>query len=250
MKAEINWQNSKWKIDLAKPLSIAIPIKDGDQNPNCYFSEHVKFETIKGDGFIGSIKHGGTVNHKKIIVSPHGNGTHTECYGHITNSDAVIADQLIDYMHVAQLISVSPTSKGEDQVIEKSVIENVSLQPGIKALIIRTLPNEISKLKQNYSGKNPAYLSYQAMQLIVDYGIEHLIVDLPSVDKEQDEGKLLSHKTFWQTEYNVRKNATITELAYIPESISDGVYLLNLQVLPIHLDVSPSNPVLFALIQL
>ena len=88
------------------------------------------------------------------------------------------------------------------------------------------------------------------MQDIVDHGIEHLVVDLPSVDKEQDEGKLLSHKTFWQLENSIRKNASITELAFISESISDGTYLLNLQVLPIHLDVSPSNPILFALIQL
>jgi kynurenine formamidase len=130
------------------------------------------------------------------------------------------------------------------------MFENIFLQPGVKALVIRTMPNTLSKLTQNYSGTNPPYLSHQAMQIIVDHGIEHLIVDLPSVDREQDNGKLVAHKTFWQTENVIRENATITELAFIPDSVSDGIYLLNLQVLPIHLDVSPSNPVLFALIQL
>jgi len=250
MKAVINWHSSKWEVNLAKPMSLAIPLKDGDQNPNCYFSDQVKFDPIKGDGFIGSIKHGGTVNHKKITVSPHGNGTHTECYGHITDSDAVIANQIADYMHVTQLITVSPITEDADQVIDKSLFENIVLQPGIKALVIRTIPNTLSKLTQNYSGTNPPYISHQAMQIIVDHGIEHLIVDLPSVDKEEDEGKLKAHKTFWESENDIRKNATITELAYIPDSVSDGIYLLNLQVLPIHLDVSPSNPVLFALIQL
>jgi len=250
MKAEITWQNNKWEVDLAKPLSIAIPIKEGDKNPNCYFSDQVIFETIKGDGFIGSIEQGGMVNHKKIIISPHGNGTHTECYGHITNSDAVIANKLNDFMHIAQLITVSPIRNDGDLVIDKSIFDDIPLLPGIKALVIRTIPNDTSKLNWNYSGTNPPYLSLQAMQFIVDHGIEHLIVDLPSVDKEQDEGRLASHKTFWQIEKAVRENASITELAYIPDSISDGVYLLNLQILPIHLDVSPSNPQLFALIQL
>lgn len=250
MIAEINWQDKKWEVNLGEPLPISIPIKEGDQNPNCYFSDEVRFETITGDGFVGSIKQGGRVNHKKIIISPHGNGTHTECYSHITDSDAVIANQLKDYLHVAQLVSVHPIKKDEDLVIDESVFEKISLEPGIKALVIRTLPNDSIKLNKNYSGTNPPYLSERVIQLIVDHGIEHLIVDLPSVDREQDDGKLLAHKTFWQLEKKVMENATITEMAFIPDSISDGVYLLNLQILPIHLDVSPSNPILFALIQL
>ena len=250
MKAEINWQDKKWEVNLGEPLPISIPIKEGDQNPNCYFSDEVMFETITGEGFVGNIKQGGTVNHKKVIISPHGNGTHTECYSHITDGDAVIANRLKDYLHIAQVISVLPINKDDDLVIGQSVLENISFEPGIKALIIRTLPNDLTKLKKNYSGTNPPYISDKAMQLIVDHGIEHLIVDLPSVDREQDEGKLLAHKTFWQLENKVRENATITEMAFIQDSIADGVYLLNLQILPIHLDVSPSNPILFALIQL
>lgn len=250
MKAEINWHDKKWEVNLGESLPISIPIKEGDQNPNCYFSDEVTFETITGEGFVGDIKQGGTVNHKKVFISPHGNGTHTECYSHIAESDAVIADQLKDYFHVSQVISVCPINKDDDLVIDQSVLKNISLEQGIKALIIRTLPNDLSKLNKNYSGTNPPYLSDKAIQLIVDHGIEHLIVDLPSVDKEQDEGKLLAHKTFWLLGKKVRKNATITEMAFIRDSITDGIYLLNLQILPIHLDVSPSNPILFALIQL
>ena len=151
MKAEINWQNKKWEVNLDDPLPISIPIREGDQNPNCYFSDEVKFETITGDGFVGNIKQGGTVNHKKVIISPHGNGTHTECYAHVTDSDAVIANQLKEYLHVAQVISVEPISKDDDLVIDQSILENISLETGIKALVIRTLPNDLIKLKKNYS---------------------------------------------------------------------------------------------------
>jgi kynurenine formamidase len=247
MKAQIKWQDKLFETNLANPMSIAIPVQDGPQNPNCYFADPVKFEVIKGDGFVGSIKLGGTVNHQKITISPHGNGTHTECYGHITDSYAFIATQLQGHFHIAQLISVKPSEKNKDLVIDHTGFDKSLLKPGINALIIRTLPNTLNKLQHNYSGSNPAYFTKEAMQSIVDHGIEHLVTDLPSVDKEQDEGKLAAHKTFWQLDDQIRKNATITELAYIANNIVDGLYLLDLQILPLHMDASPSNPILYSL---
>jgi hypothetical protein len=65
-------------------------------------------------------------------------------------------------------------------------------------------------------------------------GIQHLLIDLPSVDKEKDEGKLLAHKAFWNvTDVNdlnldARLEATITEMIYVPDNVADGSYLLNL----------------------
>ena len=247
MKAQFKWQGKFLEANLANPLSISIPIKDGTQNPNCYFAEPVKFEVIKGEGFVGSIRLGGLVNHQKLTISPHGNGTHTECYGHITDSDAVIASHLQEFLHVAQLISIIPSENSGDMVIDKSTLEKKSLAPGVKALIVRTMPNTPRKLHHNYSGSNPAYFTKEAMQSIVDHGIEHLVTDLPSVDKEQDEGKLIAHKVFWQLEGAIRINTTITELAYVENNIEDGIYLLDLQVLQLYMDASPSNPILYSL---
>jgi hypothetical protein len=85
------------------------------------------------------------------------------------------------------------------------------------------------------------------MEWIVANQIEHLLVDIPSVDKEQDEGKLLAHKSFWQFPFNTRKNATITELIYVPNHIPDGYYLVNLQYYPFPMDASPSRPLIYAL---
>jgi kynurenine formamidase len=247
MKIQLKWQSEILVADLTKPISIAIPLKNGAENPNCYFAEPVKFEVIKGDGFIGSIKLGGSVNHQKISLSPHGNGTHTECYAHITDTTATIATQLDKHFQIAQVISVQPLAQGEDLVIDRSVLQNTPLIADIKALIIRTLPNTTEKLTRNYSGSNPPYFAQEAMQLIVDHGIGHLVTDLPSVDREQDEGRLSAHKTFWQVENDIRQNTTITELAFIPNFVADGLYLLDLQILPLDLDVSPSNPILYSL---
>ena len=66
-----------------------------------------------------------------------------------------------------------------------------------EALVIRTLPNSASKLSKKYSHTNPPFLAEDAAGFICESGIQHLLIDLPSVDKEKDEGKLLAHKAFW-----------------------------------------------------
>ncbi len=45
--------------------------------------------------------------------------------------------------------------------------------------------------------------------------MKHLLIDLPSVDKENDQGKLLAHKAFWDYNGEQRMDATITEFVYI-----------------------------------
>ena len=116
---------------------------------------------------------------------------------------------------------------------------------GIDAVIIRTLPNESTKMLRNYSGQNPPYLEPEICRILCKKNIHHLLVDLPSLDPEQDEGKLLAHKEFWGKNPSRWKESTITELAFIPNSIKDGVYLLNLQVINLQMDAAPSRPILY-----
>ena len=72
-----------------------------------------------------------------------------------------------------------------------------------------------------------------------------MIIDLPSVDKEQDDGLLSFHHKFWNIPNDPIMDRTITELAYIPNSVLDGSYLLNLQIAPFENDASPSRPILY-----
>ena len=81
-----------------------------------------------------------------------------------------------------------------------------------------------------------------------------MLVDLPSIDRVFDDGKLSNHRKFWkiddgafETNQNSRINSTITELIYVPNKIKDGNYLLNLQIAAFESDTSPSRPILFAL---
>lgn len=90
------------------------------------------------------------------------------------------------------------------------------------------------------------------MEYIVECGVKHLLVDLPSIDRLFDEGKLSNHRIFWnvkqgsfETHAATRINSTITELIYVPNDVADGNYLLNLQIAPFATDASPSRPILF-----
>ena len=247
MKALINISDTKAiKVDLNNPISISIPIKNGSENPNCYWADDVKFKTIKAENFIGNVAAGGPVNYQKLEITPHGNGTHIEGFGHITDSGETINNQLTTYHFYAKLISLTPTkNRNGDSTLELTEeLKSIDWEH-VKSLIIRTLPNHQSKLRKKYSGTNPPYVSTQLMEFIVSQGIEHLLVDLPSVDKEIDEGALISHKTFWNLPHNIRKYATITELVYVSDSILDGPYLLNLQTINLEMDAAPCNPTLY-----
>ena len=55
------------------------------------------------------------------------------------------------------------------------------------ALIIRSQKSEFVK-GRNWSGTNPPYFTTEAINHIASLGCAHLVVDLPSVDREDDEG--------------------------------------------------------------
>jgi hypothetical protein len=123
-----------------------------------------------------------------------------------------------------------------------------------RALIIRTLPNQPDKQHRNYSDSTPPYLSREAAELLIERGIEHLVVDLPSIDRAHDEGRLTAHRIFFglpprstALAQATRPRATVTELAYIPDAAPDGPYLLELQVPALGGDAVPSRPLLYRL---
>ncbi|MGD1840396.1 MAG: cyclase family protein [Thermonemataceae bacterium] len=238
-----------YKVDLSTPLDISIPLQSGKQNPNCYYATPPSFETIKMDGFIGSVQAGGSCNYRKIAFTPHGNGTHTECYGHIAaHPEATIDRCLKNFWFLAVLITVTPTLQGNDGLITLEHFLEQMPEETVEAVVIRTLPNPTEKLQRQYSGSNPPYLAASIANWLVDRHVVHLLVDLPSVDKEVDGGALAFHKAFWQYPIATREEATITELIYVPDTVIDGLYLLNLQVANIQTDASPSRPVLYRLV--
>ncbi len=248
MKINLKHKGQKYRVNLSKPIDISIPIKNGMENPNCFYAPMPEFEPVRAGDFVGSTKEGGGVNFFNIKFNPHGNGTHTECVGHISKKRYLINDSLTSFHHFVKLVSVIPMKQENgDRVITKAQMEAVFSKNETPAIAIRTQPNDDLKRTTNYSAANPPYIHHEAIEYLVECGVEHLLVDLPSVDKEEDGGKLLAHKAFWKYPDIVRKSSTITELFYASNEIKDGLYLLGLHIISLELDVSPSKPVLYKL---
>ena len=208
-----------------------------------------EFSPVRAGDFVGSTAEGGVVNFFNVRINPHGNGTHTECVGHIARERFVLRECLIQTHFLAKVVSLYPRKTEEgDRVIFQDQLEEVFARNEAEALIIRTLPNDDLKLRQNYSGSNPPYVHHEALEYLAHCKVQHLLLDLPSVDREEDGGQLLGHRAFWQYPQATRVNATITELIYVPNEVLDGLYLLDLQTTALDLDASPSKPVVFELI--
>ncbi len=235
--------------DFDHPQPIAIPLREGLDNVNAFYAPPLQIEPVREGNFVGDMLQGGLVNFKNIRLNPHGNGTHTECVGHISPDGYTLNQCLTKYWFKAQLISLYPqATPSGDRIITREQLADSVPTPAPEALVIRTLPNDDLKMRTNYSGSNPPYLHHEAAEWIAQQGIAHLLLDLPSVDREVDEGKLLAHKAFWQYPHATRLHSTITELIYVPNSIKDGFYWLNLMTTALELDASPSKPVLYQMI--
>lgn len=248
MKAKIN----NFEIDLSKPIDISIPLTNTDENPIAWYIDKPVIEPVVFGDWIGKVSEGkSSTNFNNIFFNPHGHGTHTECLGHITRDFYSINQCLKQFFFMAELISVQPESIDGDLVITKNQIEKALIGKNPEAIVIRTMPNLETKKHLKYSNTNPPYLAEDAARFICESGIQHLFIDLPSVDKEHDEGKLLAHKAFWNvTDVNnlnsdARLNCTITEMIYVADEIKDGGYLLNLQIASFENDASPSKPILY-----
>ncbi|PRX57555.1 cyclase family protein [Flagellimonas meridianipacifica] len=249
MIATITRGSTQYQIDLANPIDISIPLVGGKDNVNAWYLEPPIIEPVKTEGFIGKVAEGGSVNFNMVHFNPHSHVTHTECSGHITREVHSVNRHLNNYFFWAKLVTVAPEKIGDDFAISAKQLEYVLDDKSTEALIIRTIPNVEAKRSKDYSNTNPAYLLEEAIHFLVDHDVKHLLVDLPSVDKERDGGQLASHKAFWNIGGEERSDATITELIYVPNTIEDGMYWLNLQVAPFENDAAPSRPVLFKILE-
>ncbi len=269
MIISIGLTNQAHKIDSENPLDISIPLKFNGEQPNAYGVEKARSKPCEAGELIGDTRQGGSCNFEQYTFIPHCNGTHTECVGHITNERISVRDCLQDVFIPATLISVEAEKASKtdeiysvelnknDDLITRKAIQNSKFKiQNSNGLIVRTLPNEESKLTQEYDEEFvPPFFSNEAIEFVVEMGVKHLLVDLPSIDRIFDDGKLSNHRKFWnveagkfETNVRTRINSSLTELIYVPNEIKDGNYLLNLQIAAFESDASPSRPLLFELL--
>ncbi|MBK7705409.1 MAG: cyclase family protein [Acidobacteria bacterium] len=260
------------EFDASDPISIAIPMEFAGGQPNAFGVDRATSQACESGPLVGDTRRGGSCNFEKVTMIPHCNGTHTECVGHVTSERIAVIDCLRDVFSIAALISIAAEPAGDtgekyvvpiaadDLLITEralraalaAISSQLSTISNVGSMIIRTLPNPASKKTTTYLETVPPYFTTEAMEFIAASGFRHLLVDLPSIDRIYDDGKLANHRIFWNIEpgsfdanEKTRVGNTVTELIFVPDDIADGVYLLNLQIAPFAADAAPSRPVLF-----
>lgn len=259
---ESDSKSFKINTDVATPISIAMQFNA--EQPSAFGVDAASANPLEAGSFIGSVARGGSANCDQINIIPHCNGTHSETIGHIVTDSVPIPNILgTQIFHAATLVSVAPQRncteryqpalEGSDLVISAEMLRNaLGARKSVNTLVVRTQPNETSKCARNYAEVEPPFFSNDAMEYIVSLGVQHLVVDFPSVDKAWDEGKLSNHRIFWNVEPGVKRlvgneriQCTITEMVYVPDEVGDGEYILSIQVPHFIIDAAPSRLLLY-----
>lgn len=269
MNARLQLGDREVRVDFAQPRDLSVELDFQGPQVRHFGAPRASARPFSVPGFPGSVARGASCNCETISLIPHCNGTHTECAGHLTH-EPLHAHRIVPRdLLPALLLSTKPVSPREtpegtdpaprpdDLLVTRDALR--ASWPGEspftpQALVIRTLPNDSGKRTRDYTDTTPPYLTREAAQYIVERGVEHLVVDLPSIDRAHDEGRLTAHRIFFglppgeATLARARRSrCTVTELAYIPDENADGPYFLQLQVPAINGDAVPSRPLLYRL---
>ena len=270
MNARLQVAGREIRVDLGRPFDLSMELDFEGAQVRHFGAPRAGSQPYSVPGFSGSVARGASCNCESITLIPHCNATHTEGAGHLTvaplHAQRLVPRDLLP----ALLLSAEPVPSGQtaessdprpqtaDRLVTRDALQAAwpaELPFTPRAIVIRTLPNEPAKRARDYTGTTPPYLTREAAQHLVERGIEHLVVDLPSIDRAHDEGRLTAHRLFFglpprdtTLAHAKRSQCTVTELAYIPDDAVDGAYFLQLQVPAINGDAVPSRPLLYRLI--
>ncbi|MGH8302736.1 MAG: cyclase family protein [Steroidobacteraceae bacterium] len=269
MNARLQVDGHEIGLDLLQPIDLSVELDFNGPQPRHFGAPRASSQSFSVPGFPGSVARGASCNCDSITLIPHCNGTHTECAGHLTR-EPLHAQRIVPRgLLPALLLSTTPAAAGEtpessdpapqrgDKLVTRGALRaawppELPFEP--RALVIRTLPNDPEKRALDYTDMTPPYLTREAAEYLVRQGIEHLVVDLPSIDRAHDEGRLTAHRVFFGLRPGesalaraTRSQCTVTELAFIADEAADGPYFLQLQVPPLNGDAVPSRPLLYRL---
>jgi arylformamidase len=267
--AELHMGGQKVRVALDRGVSLAIAVDFGAAGPRHFGAAAPASKAFAAGNFSGSVATGASANCSTITLTPHCQMTHTESVAHLTRESGdtwrVVPRGLLPAVVVSVMPeparetaeSTDPQPWGTDVLITKRRLRAAwpmgrMIDP--VAAVIRTLPNEAAKRTRDYSDLVPPYLTREAVEWLVEKRIEHLVLDVPSLDRTHDEGRLVGHRLFFGLPAGstargdaARSRATITELAFIPDEVPDGPCILSLAVPAIGGDAVPSQPIVYPL---
>lgn len=245
------------EVDYSAATSLALELDFDAIHPRHFGAPPASSTPFRTVGFEGEVVLGASCNCRSITLIPHCNGTHTESVGHLTLQQEPL-HRFVPFAPIPALLLTVRPRRAEDVNEDTEpppqrgdlLLTRVDLLAAwqehadfsARALLLRSAAD--------IRGANPPYLSRQLADELVRRHIEHLVVDLPSVDRSQDQGRLTAHRIFFglppdstDRDLATRPHCTITEFAHYPATLRDGRCALQLQIPAFSGDAVPSRPI-------
>jgi arylformamidase len=242
--------------DFSAATSLALTLDFSAPHPRHFGAPAATASAFRVGDFEGAVAHGASCNCQQLTLIPHCNGTHTESASHLTVEQQPLHEFLpVEPMH-ALLLKVAPedaVASGEDSLPAPAAGDRMITRRALLAAWQRhdtAMPRALLLCTgTDWRDGAPPFLSRQLVTELVARGVEHLVTDLPSVDRLQDEGRLTAHRIFFGLPAGstrladaARPGATITELAQFPATLADGPCALQIQIPAWSGDAVPSRP--------
>ncbi len=264
----------EWSVDLTRPVSLARTLRFDQPDASHFGAPAARSNPMRAGSFTGSVDLGGSCNCHTLHFTPHCDGTHTESVGHLTHEACNVCDVVPLGLMRAVVLSVAPQAATQstedsdplprpgDRLITRAALERNWPDTELTreqfdaplALVIRLAePVGPSDHDAAATKAHPSpYLSRQATEWLRDRQVEHLVVEMPSIDRESDAGRLCAHRVFFglppggdRLADARRAQCTVTELATVPSRVRDGAALLQLALPALAGDAVPSRPLLY-----
>ena len=243
-----------------KATSLAAVLDFDGANPRHFGAPGATSRPFVVGAFEGDVRAGASCNCRAVSLIPHCNGTHTESVAHLTREpfDVYAVAPLAPLP--ALLLDVPPVDAGRSaETTEPAprsgdrLITARSIAAAWDSGRTRNRATYTPLLLVLRTGNDAApYLSLEAASLLVERGIEHVVLELPSMDRAEDEGRLTAHRRFFGLPPGSssladasRSQCTITELARVPHTLAPGTCAVQLQLASWTGDAVPSRPVHF-----
>jgi arylformamidase len=244
-------------LDFTRASSLARVLNFNGPHPQHFGAPRATSAPLRIGSFEGNVTRGGSCNCNSIHLIPHCHGTHTESASHLTIEQRPLHEFMPLAPMPALLLTVQPTVAGltdedagaaastTDLLITLKVLQQA--WQGFPATNAKAL---LLRITAAYEADHAPYFTTACMTAIVARGVEHLVVDLPSVDRMNDGGHLAAHRIFFglaagetRLPYAQRPESSITELALFSADLPDGPCALQLQLAAFYGDAVPSRPI-------
>lgn len=252
------------RFDLSQPIDLTTPVVPGGAQPDAFGLPRATATPFRAGTFVGDTRQGGPVNCAVLTVAPHGNGTHAESAAHVSHAappvDATVSiDHLVATIVTVPLRRLGDTpdaalaaDRDDELVLARDDIDRaVARHGGFRDALVVRHDGRSALERRAWSELSPPYPTDDAMDLLAASSLRMLALDVPSVDRAVDAGRLRNHRVWWglpgegHDAVPLRPERLIVEMAALPDHLDDGVYLLGVAVPHIALDALPARVVVW-----